>query len=224
MSNENAGPGQPAGPTPFQGLREALAACPLIAIIRGVTPAEAPAIGAALVDAGITVLEVPMNSPQPVESIARLAAAYPDRIVGAGTVMSADQVDAVVDAGGRLIVMPHADAAVIRRAKERGAWCVPGVATPTEGFSALAAGADALKLFPGEMLTPAVLRALRAVFPRDTIMIPVGGVNESTMPAYWAAGADGFGIGSALYKPGMAAEEVADRARALVDAARALRR
>lgn len=205
-------------------LRAALGSCPLIAILRGLTPAEAPAIGAAVLSQGFTVLEVPMNSPQPVDSIRLLAAAHPMAVIGAGTVMTAADVDAVAEAGGRLIVMPHADLAIVRHAKTRSLVCAPGVATPTEGFAALAAGADALKLFPGEMLTPAVLKALRAVFARDVLMIPVGGVSEKTMPDYWAAGADGFGIGSALYKPGMTAADVTDRARALVETARKLRR
>ncbi|MCW5748730.1 MAG: 2-dehydro-3-deoxy-6-phosphogalactonate aldolase [Alphaproteobacteria bacterium] len=205
-------------------LRTALAACPLIAILRGLTPREAPAIGAALVDAGFTILEVPLNSPQPIDSIRQLAAAHPGVMVGAGTVMTPADVDAVAAAGGRLIVMPHADLAIVRHARARGLLCVPGVATPTEGFAALAAGADGLKLFPGEMLTPVVLKALRAVFPRDTLMIPVGGVSEKTMPGYWAAGADGFGIGSALYKPGVTTADMARRARTLVAAARALKR
>lgn len=205
-------------------LRAALGSCPLIAILRGLTPAEAPAIGAAVLGQGFAVLEVPMNSPQPVDSIRLLAAAHPMAVIGAGTVMTTADVDAVAEAGGRLIVMPHADLAIVRHAKTRGLVCAPGVATPTEGFAALAAGADALKLFPGEMLTPAVLKALRAVFARDVLMIPVGGVSEKTMPDYWAAGADGFGIGSALYKPGMTAADVTDRARALVETARKLRR
>lgn len=205
-------------------LRTALAACPLIAILRGLTPQEAPAIGAALVDAGFTILEVPLNSPQPIDSIRQLAAAHPGVLVGAGTVMTPVDVDAVAAAGGRLIVMPHADLAIVRHARARGLSCVPGVATPTEGFAALAAGADGLKLFPGEMLTPVVLKALRAVFPRDTLMIPVGGVSEKTMPDYWAAGADGFGIGSALYKPGVTTADMARRAGTLVAAARALKR
>lgn len=209
---------------PVADLRAALAVCPLIAILRGLTPAEAPAIGAALVDRGIVVLEVPLNSPDPIESIRLLAAAHPMALVGAGTVMTTADVDAVAEAGGRLIVMPHTDLPVVRHARALGLLCVPGVATPSEGFAALAAGANALKLFPGEMLTPAVLKALRAVFPRDTLMIPVGGVSEKTMPDYWAAGADGFGIGSALYKPGATAADVAGRAHVLVDLARTFRR
>jgi 2-dehydro-3-deoxyphosphogalactonate aldolase len=145
-------------------------------------------------------------------------------LVGAGTVMTTVQVDAVAAAGGRLIVMPHAAPALVAHVKARGLLCIPGIATPTEGFAALAAGADALKLFPGEMLTAPVLKALRAVFPRDALMIPVGGVSEKTMPDYWAAGADGFGIGSALYRPGMTAADIAVRARSLTDLARTFRR
>jgi 2-dehydro-3-deoxyphosphogalactonate aldolase len=205
-------------------LRAALTACPLIAILRGLTPDEAPAIGKVLVDAGFGVLEVPLNSPRPIDSIRLLAAAHPMAVVGAGTVMTTADVDAVAEAGGRLIVMPHADCSVVAHARASGLLCVPGIATPTEGFAALAAGADALKLFPGEMLTPAVVKALRAVFPRDTMMIPVGGVSERTMPDYWSAGVDAFGIGSALYQPGLTAAEVAARAGALVAAARGLHR
>jgi 2-dehydro-3-deoxyphosphogalactonate aldolase len=205
-------------------LRAALDVCPLIAILRGLTPQDAPAIGAVLVAAGFSVLEVPLNSPRPIDSIGALAAAHPQALVGAGTVMRPDEVDQVADAGGRLIVMPHADLAIVRHAKARGLICVPGVATPTEGFAAVAAGADALKLFPGEMLTPSVIKALRAVFPREVMMIPVGGVSEKTLPDYWAAGADGFGIGSALYKPGATVAEVAVRARQLVQTVRTLRR
>lgn len=213
-----------ASSAPPADLRAALRACPLIAILRGVTPVTAPAIGMVLVNAGFSVLEVPLNSPQPIDSIRLLAAAHPLALVGAGTVMTTADVDAVAAAGGRLIVMPHADLAVVGHAKARGLLCVPGVATPTEGFAALAAGADALKLFPGEMLTPVVLKALRAVFPRDVLMIPVGGVSEKTMADYWAAGADGFGIGSSLYQPGATAAEVAERARILVGAIAVLRR
>lgn len=205
-------------------LRTALAKCPLIAILRGITPAEAPAIGEALVEAGFIIIEVPLNSPRPFESIARLAKAHPIHLVGAGTVMTTIEVDRVADAGGRLIVMPHGDLDIVRHARARGLAVLPGIATPTEGFAALKAGAHGLKLFPGEMLTPPVLKAMRAVFPRDTLMVPVGGVSDRTMPAYWEAGADGFGIGSSLYKPDMSTTQITERARILVAAARLLKR
>jgi 2-dehydro-3-deoxyphosphogalactonate aldolase len=197
-------------------LRAALAACPLVAILRGIAPSDAADIGAALARAGFRILEVPMNSPQPLESIRILSHDLPACLIGAGTVMSAADVDGVAAAGGRLIVMPHADLAVVRHAKSRGLLCVPGVATPTEAFAALAAGADALKLFPGEMLTPPVVKALRAVLPKDTLVLPVGGVSEDNMAQFWAAGANGFGIGSSLYKPGSSAAEVSARARSLL--------
>ena len=197
-------------------LRTALAACPLVAILRGLPPQDAPAVGIALAEAGIRILEVPMNSPRPLESIRLLSGRLPACLTGAGTVMSTDDVDGVAASGGRLIVMPHADLAVVRYAKARGLACMPGVATPTEAFAALAAGADALKLFPGEMLTPAVVKAMRAVLPRETLVLPVGGVSEDNMAQFWIAGANGFGIGSSLYQPGSTAAEVSARARSLV--------
>lgn len=205
-------------------LRAALAACPLIAILRGITPAEAPAIGALLAEAGFAIIEVPLNSPRPFDSIARLAQEHPDRLIGAGTVMTTADVDRVADAGGRLIVMPHGDLDIVRHARSRGLMCLPGIATPTEGFAALKAGAHGLKLFPGELLAPAVLKALRAVFPKDTLMLPVGGVSDRTMPAYWEAGADGFGVGSSLYRPDRSMTDIAKRARVLTAAARLLKR
>lgn len=192
---------------------------PLVAILRGLTPEEAPAIGAALVDAGFRILEVPLNSPRPLESIALLAKAFGDRcLVGAGTVLTPAQVHDVAGAGGRLIVMPHADTAVISAARATGLRCTPGVATPTEAFAALAAGADALKLFPAEQLPPPVLKAWRSVLPAGTALLPVGGITPERMAAYRAAGAAGFGIGSALYAPGTDAAEVARRAADFVDA------
>jgi 2-dehydro-3-deoxyphosphogalactonate aldolase len=200
-------------------MREHLAELPLIAILRGITPDEAVPVGLALVEAGFRVIEVPLNSPQPLTSIERLARELGMRcLIGAGTVMSPAQVDAVAQAGGRLIVMPHGDAAVIRAAKGRGLACAPGIATPSEGFAALAAGADALKLFPAELLTPAVLKALRAVFPSDTLFLPVGGITPHNLADYRAAGASGFGLGSALYKPGVTPRQVAINARAFVGA------
>lgn len=201
---------------------EHLQALPLVAILRGLAPHEAPAIGDALVDAGFRLIEVPLNSPDPLRSIEVLAARHgAQALVGAGTVTKAAEVDAVAAAGGRLIVMPHADVELVRHAKARGLWCVPGVATPTEAFAAIAAGADALKLFPAEMVTPPVLKALRAVLPRGIRLLPVGGITPANLGAYVAAGASGFGLGSALYSPGMTPAQVGERAAAFAAAWRA---
>ena len=192
---------------------------PLVAILRGLTPQEAPAIGAALADAGFHLLEVPLNSPQPLHSIELLARQLGDRcLVGAGTVLTTGQVQDVANAGGRLVVMPHADVEVIASAHALGMRCTPGVATPTEAFAALRAGADALKLFPAEQLPPPVLKAWSSVLPAGTALLPVGGITPERMAAYRSAGAAGFGIGSALYAPGTPAAEVARRARAFIDA------
>lgn len=193
------------------------AALPLIAILRGIMPDEVVAIGQALVDAGLRVIEVPLNSPQPLESIRRLAAACGDRArIGAGTVLTVQQVRDVWNAGGTLIVSPNTNADVIRATKAAGLWSAPGVATPTEGFTALDAGADMLKLFPAEQLGPSVIRAWRAVLPRDVPLVPVGGVSAESMAAFIAAGADGFGLGSAVYKPGMTITDVRRAADTLV--------
>lgn len=198
---------------------EHFVALPLIAILRGVRPAEAGPIGEALLDAGFRVIEVPLNSPEPLESIARLADACGDRArVGAGTVLSPRQVGEVAAAGGTLIVSPNADAAVIRATKGAGLVSAPGVATPTEGFAALAAGADLLKLFPAEQITPGVVKAWRAVLPPEVPLVPVGGITPETMAAYVASGASGFGLGSALYRPGMSPAEVLESARRFVAA------
>ena len=200
-------------------MREHLAELPLIAILRGLTPDEAVPVGLALAEAGLRIIEVPLNSPQPLRSIELLAGELGSRcLIGAGTVMSAAQVASVAQAGGRLIVMPHGDAAVISAAKRQGLCCAPGVATPTEGFAALAAGADALTLFPAELLPPSVLKALRAVFDPDTLFVPVGGITPQNMAAYAAAGASGFGLGSALYKAGMTTAQVKANAVAFVQA------
>jgi 2-dehydro-3-deoxyphosphogalactonate aldolase len=200
-------------------LKDALAACPVVAILRGIEPSEAEAVAGALVDAGIRIIEVPLNSPDPLTSIARIAHAFGQKaLIGAGTVLTAEAVDAVAAAGGRLIVAPNFERAVVARAKARDLVAMPGVMTPTEAFAALAAGADALKLFPGELMPPAIVKALRAVLPREALVIPTGGVSVTNMAEYRAAGADGFGIGSALYKPGMSADEVGRRAQALVRA------
>jgi 2-dehydro-3-deoxyphosphogalactonate aldolase len=194
-----------------------LARCPLIAILRGVRPNEVAAIAAALETAGIAIVEVPLNSPDPLASIAALARDFGARLmIGAGTVMTAAQVAAVAHAGGRLIVTPHADPAITRAAKTHGLIAVPGFFTPAEAFAMLAAGADALKLFPAEAASPAVLRALRAVLPADTAVLPVGGIDAGNIPAWRAAGAAGFGIGSAIYKPGDTAAIVTAKARALL--------
>lgn len=203
-------------------LRAALAQCPIAAILRGVKPDEVDAIGDVLVEVGITVIEVPLNSPQPFESIRRLAARHGARaLIGAGTVLEASDVARISDAGGKLIVAPNFDADVVRAAKSAGLAALPGVMTPSEGFSALKAGAGGLKLFPAEIIPPAVFKAWRAVFPADTLLLAVGGVGVDTIAAYAQAGASGYGIGSALYKPGRPAAEIGRLAGALVATAKA---
>ena len=193
--------------------------CPLVAILRGVRPDEASAIAAALEAAGVVIIEVPLNSPHPLDSIARLAEQFGDRLlIGAGTVMTEAQVEQIAAAGGRLIVTPHAAVDVVHAAKARGLLAVPGCFTPTEAFALLAAGADALKLFPAEAASPAVLRALRAVLPPDVAVLPVGGIDAGNMAGWRKAGAAGFGIGSSIYRPGDTAAVVAGKARALVEA------
>jgi len=197
---------------------------PLVAILRGVTPDEVVSIGAALASAGFAIVEVPLNSPDPLESIRRLHERFgADLLIGAGTVTSVAQVSDVARSGGRLVVMPHSDGDVVRAAKKAGLVCIPGIATPTEAFAALANGADALKLFPAELLTPAVLRSMRAVLPSVTRFLPVGGITPDSMAAYVAAGAAGFGLGSALYRRGDDAGRVAANARDFVEAWRRLR-
>lgn len=204
-------------------LDAALAISPLIAILRGITPDEAAPVADVLVEAGFGVIEVPLNSPEPFESIARISKAHGDHaLVGAGTVLTVEDVGRVRDAGGGLIVMPHADGTVIRATKAAGLVSAPGVLTPTEAFAALAAGADVLKLFPADACPPVVVKALLAVLPKGTRLVPVGGVTPETLAPYWAAGARGFGIGSALYKPGMSVAEVASVAKRFVAAARDL--
>ena len=194
---------------------EALQTLPLIAILRGLKPDEAVDIGEALVAAGFSCLEVPLNSPSPLDSIARLRAALADRaIVGAGTVLTPEQVAAVADAGGQVVVSPNTDPAVIRATKAAGLLSLPGFFTATEAFAALAAGADGLKLFPADAAGPAVVKALKAVLPAASDVFAVGGIEPSSLAPYRAAGAAGFGVGSSLYAPGRSAADVHDRARA----------
>lgn len=200
-------------------LDAAFRACPLVAILRGVKPNEVVAIGNVLVEAGFTMLEVPLNSPDPLRSIGLLADVFGGKaLVGAGTVLSRGAVADVQAAGGRLIVMPHGDVAVIEEAKDRGLVCLPGVVTPTEAFAALAAGADGLKLFPAELIGPPAVKAMRAVLPAGVKLLAVGGIAPETMAAYRAAGASGFGLGGALYGIGSTPDEVARRAGAFVAA------
>lgn len=191
----------------------ALQVLPLVGILRGITTAEALPVGAALVAENWGLIEVPLNSPDPIRSIALLAENQPQALVGAGTVLTVQQVREVHAAGGQLIVSPNYNEAVVREAVRREMVCLPGVVTPSEAFAALAAGAHGLKLFPAEMISPAVVKALRAVLPAEVQLLPVGGITPDNMAPYRAAGANGFGIGSALYKPGMTVEQVREQAR-----------
>ena len=199
--------------TPAALLASHLQQLPLVAILRGLAPLAAPAIGQALTSAGFVLLEVPLNSPQPLDSIAALCAQHPELPIGAGTVMGAADVRNVHAAGGRLIISPHFDAEVVHEALRLGLACMPGVATPSEAFAALKAGAHALKLFPAEMIAPNVVKALRAVMPSHVPLLPVGGIGPDNMGAYKKAGATGFGIVSSLYKPGQTAAQTMAAAR-----------
>lgn len=199
--------------------QESLRRLPLIAILRGVTADEVVELGKVLLESGFRVIEVPLNSPKPFQSIQRLRESLPaDCIVGAGTVMSATQVREVASAGGQIIVMPHSDPVVIRASRDAGLICAPGVVTPNEAFAALAAGADALKLFPAELISPAAVAAMRSVLPPSTVMLPVSGITPDHMQAYLKAGASGFGLGSALYRAGQALEQTAANARRFAQA------
>lgn len=203
-------------------VRAWLACCPLVAILRGVQPAEAESIGFALERAGIRIVEVPLNSPNPFESIAILSRTFGARmLVGAGTLTEPAQVADVAAAGGQLIVTPHADVAIVRAAKQAGLLALPGFFNPTEAFALLKAGADGLKLFPAEVLGTPMLRAMLAVLPKATIVIPVGGVDTQQVAPWLAAGALGLGVGSSIYKPGDDARIVEAKAQALVAAVNA---
>ncbi len=199
-------------------LQQAFAAAPIVAIIRGVRPDEVIAVAEALYEGGVRVVEVPMNSPQPLESIRRLSAMAGRMVWGAGTVLDEETADAVADAGGQLVVSPNTDPRVIRRALERGLVPMPGFGSASEAFTAIAAGARYLKLFPASTYGPEHVKALKAVLPPDVVVQPVGGVGPGSMAEWWVAGARGFGLGSDLYKPGRAPAEVRDRARAAVEA------
>ena len=199
--------------------------CPLVAILRGVKPDEVVGIGEALAEAGVRIIEVPLNSPDPLTSIEALAKRFGDAVlVGAGTVLTVEQVGQVARAGGRIIVSPSTDFDVIAATAAEGLVSAPGYFTPSEAFLALKAGATALKLFPAEAATPALLRAQRAVLPKDVPVLIVGGVKPDAVGQWFAAGADGFGLGSALYKPGQTAAQIGQQARDFVTAIEGARR
>lgn len=207
--------------TPLEQLNAALAICPLVAILRGVRPNEVEAVGDAIIEAGFSMIEVPLNSPDPLASIALLAKRYgPDVLVGAGTVLTTADVANVKAAGGTLIISPNVNTDVIRASVAEGMISLPGFYTPTEAFAALEAGATGLKLFPAEGASPAYMKAQRAVLPKDLPLLAVGGVTPENLSQWVAAGAQGAGLGSALYKAGLSAAQVGERARAFVAAAR----
>ena len=200
-----------------EDLTRRLGECPLVAIIRGVTPDQVEAIGEALIGAGIRIIEVPLNSPEPLVSVERLAKRLGgDALIGAGTVLDAEDVARVADAGGRLIVSPNSNVEVIEAAVDAGMASSPGFFTPSDAFDALEAGAHALKLFPAEAASPAVLKSVRAVLPRDVPVLVVGGVKPDGMRLWLEAGANGFGLGGGIYRPGQSPAEVAAQARAYV--------
>ena len=210
---------RPADTMRSSRLAAALARLPLVAILRGLRPHEAEDVGLALEQAGFALIEVPLNSPQPFDSIAVLRRVLrPDTLVGAGTVTRVEDVQRLQAIGADVVVMPHADTAVIRAARSAGMFCIPGVATPTEAFAAIAAGADALKLFPAELVTHGVMTAMRAVLPADVPLLPVGGITPASIAPWHRAGVSGFGLGSALYRPGLSAAAVAANAADFVRA------
>ena len=204
-----------------EDFRRYFAECPLVAIIRGVTPAEAEAIAGALYEGGIRIIEVPLNSPRPFESIRTIADSFGDRaLVGAGTVLDPDDVAKVKDAGGQLVVSPNTDIPVIEATVAAGMVSSPGYFTPSEAFDAILAGAHSIKLFPAEAASPKVVKAQKAVLPKEVPLIVVGGVTPESIPGWLAGGADGFGLGGGLYKPGQDAQTTLQKARAYVAAVR----
>lgn len=191
--------------------------CALVAILRGITARDAKEVGNVLYQAGFRIIEVPLNSPNPLESIKILADSLPaDCIVGAGTVLTSDDVHSVKQAGGTIIIMPHSDPEVIKAAKAQGMFCMPGVATPTEGFAAFKNGADAIKLFPAELILPPIVKAWRAVFKKELKLLPVGGISLDNMGAYIQSGVSGFGLGGSLYNPNMSIDEIKLAAEAFI--------
>lgn len=213
MKNDKTSPSAPIT------VGAALKTCPLIAVLRWISPNEVEGVTEALVESGFRLIEVPLNSPDPFKSIELIARRFGTHaVIGAGTVMKPADVARVGDAGGRLIVMPHADTGVVRAAKEQGMACFPGVATPTEGFAAIEAGAVGLKVFPAEAISPSVLKAWRAVFASDIPLLPTGAITPDSMASWFEAGASGFGIGGNLYKPGRTLDEIRHSANAFVHA------
>jgi len=202
--------------------QEAMRALPLVAILRGLKPTEALDIGVVLVEAGFRIIEVPLNSPQPLESITILRQQFPQALVGAGTVLTAQEARDVAAAGGELIVAPNFSREVVVETVRLGMVSLPGIMTPTEAFAALGAGAHGLKLFPAELASPAVVKAMLAVLPKGTPLVPVGGIGANNLQGWHAAGAAGFGLGSSLYKPGDDAAAVRAKAAAIVAAWQAL--
>jgi len=206
-------------------LEACLTEMPLIAILRGITPTEAKDVVDLLFEEGFRIVEVPMNSPEAFESIRIMTEAHGDMMLtGAGTVQTTEQIDKVAAAGGRLIVSPHFDPEVVSYTKAKGLYSAPGVMTPSEGFAALKLGADCLKFFPAEMAAPKVIKAMRAVLPKDCTVVPVGGINETNMADYWAVGSNGFGIGGNLYTPGKALNDIRAVAKCMVETAQSLKK
>ncbi|MEM1149184.1 MAG: 2-dehydro-3-deoxy-6-phosphogalactonate aldolase [Pseudomonadota bacterium] len=207
---------------PKTAFDKALSKLPIVAILRGLDPADADWVGDTLVNEGIRIIEVPLNSPSPLKSIETLAHRLRETaLIGAGTVTTAEQVADVAQAGGQLVVSPNTDSNVIRASVDHGLMSCPGSLSPTEAFDALKAGADALKIFPANVIGPPGIKALMAVLPVGTRVLAVGGIEDGNMTAYWRAGVQGFGIGSALYQKGMGRNEVARRAKACATAAKA---